>query len=250
MALDKHIQHKRQGSKPINYKLFAFAIKEPTVSGRKVSGYFAVFGNKDSDSDVIVKGAFAKSINDRGPQSNSGNKIAFLWQHDMKEPLGRITELKEDDFGLYFEAILDPIDIADRALTQLESGTLDKFSIGFQYVWDKMEYDENLDAFICRELTLFEGSVVTLAANDATYYAGLKSEDRESIIEDVQDELEKFCKSLSFPKQRELRTLMAKREALVSSQPIEDIKQSLKDQAAKKDKPKSKFLKLSQLKEN
>ena len=38
-----------------------------------VSGYFASFDTIDSDNDVIRKGAFKKSIQERGPLS-SGNR--------------------------------------------------------------------------------------------------------------------------------------------------------------------------------
>lgn len=242
------IQQKRQDSGLVNYKELSFQVKKPSVDSRKVSGYFAVFGNKDSDSDIIIKGAFAKSIADRGPESSAGNKIAFLWQHDMKEPLGRITMLKEDDFGLYFECDLDDIDTANRALTQMESGTLDKFSIGYQYVWDKMEYDQDQDAFICKELNLFEGSVVTMAANDATYYAGLKSEDLVSEIDELHEETERFFRSLPQQKQFELRQIMTKQLALAKSEPLEKLKQALKEKQAAK--PVSRWAKLAELSNN
>lgn len=42
---------------------------------------FANFGNKDSAGDILIKGCFAKSINDRGPGSATNRKIAFVWQH-------------------------------------------------------------------------------------------------------------------------------------------------------------------------
>jgi HK97 family phage prohead protease len=247
MALLKaKIQEKKNAALPIMYKELSFSVKKPKVDSRTISGYLAVFGNKDCQGDIIVKGAFAKSISDRGPDSKSGNKIAFLWQHDMKEPLGRMLTLKEDDYGLYFECELDDIDVAERALKQLESGTLDKFSIGFMYVWDKMEYDETLDAFIIKELYLMEGSVVTLAANDATYYAGLKADDRATVADELDEDTERFIKGLSFPKQIELRQLLSKHISLAKSEPVEELKQSLKDdkQAGKK---KSKWAKLAEI---
>ena len=73
-----------------------------------------------------------------GPQSQANDKIILLWMHDMSEPLGFITELKEDDRGLYFEARIDEIELGDRAIKQLESGTLNQFSIGYEYVWGEL----------------------------------------------------------------------------------------------------------------
>ena len=50
-------------NRPIVYKGFGGEVE---VANRTVSGYLASFGNKDSDSDIILKGAFSKSLNDRG----------------------------------------------------------------------------------------------------------------------------------------------------------------------------------------
>ena len=205
---------------PVHNKSITF--KESTVSddGKKVSGYLSTFGVKDSDGDIIIKGAYAKSLNERGPNSTANGKIAFLWQHDMTDPIGRFTALQEDNQGLYFEAELDEgIPSADRALKQLQSGTLNQFSIGFQYVWDKMEYVEDLDAFVIKEVNLFEGSVVTLGANGYTYFDGMKSDLLESETEKTIKETEAFIKSLPKEFQYKARTVISKNIALSVSQP-------------------------------
>ena len=222
------ITEKRSTAALVNYKKLSFELQSPEVTGRTISGYLAVFNVKDSDNDIITKGAFAKSINERGPQSKGGNKIAFLWQHDMREPLGKMTKLQEDDFGLYFECALDEIEQADRCLKQLESGTLNNFSIGFQYVWDKIDYDEDKDAFICRELALYEGSVVTLAANDMTYYAGLKSEQIVEEIAQVKEDIDELLATLHTRKALELRQYLSKYLALCKHQPPAEKKEALK----------------------
>jgi hypothetical protein len=230
------IAEKRSTAGLVNYKKFAFDVKAPSVTGRTISGYLAVFNNMDSDGDIIIKGAFAKSINDRGPESSGGNKIAFLWQHDMREPLGKMVKLVEDDFGLYFEAALDEIELADRCLKQLESGTLNNFSIGFQYIWEKMEYDQVQDAYICKELALYEGSVVTLAANDMTYYAGLKAEQVVDEIAHVKDDIEAVLATINSRKSLELRQYMSRYLALCKHQPPAERKEALKGAAAAKPK--------------
>lgn len=210
---------------PVQYKWLTVKDANVDKATRKVSGYLAVFGVKDSDEDVLLKGCFAKSLTDRGPGSTTNRKIAFLWQHDMRDPIGKFTVLKEDDYGLYFEAVLDEgVEHADRALIQLESGTLNQFSIGFQYIWDKMEYDENLDAFIIKEVNLFEGSVVTLGANEYTYYAGMKGVVIEEAHRKIREETEALIKSLPAEYQYQTRQLIAKHIALSESQPVKPLK--------------------------
>jgi HK97 family phage prohead protease len=219
--------------KPVNYK--SLAIDDSGVlieqSNRKISGYAAVFGNKDDSGDILIKGCFAKSITERGPESKTNRKIAFLWMHDMDEPLGRITKLIEDEKGLYFEAELDMIPEADRALVQMESGTLNQFSIGFQYVWDKMEYNEELDAFIVKEVNLFECSVVTIGANEDTEYSGLKSDQIESEENKLFRDTEKALKQLPIEQAYEFRQLIAKHISLTNSKPIESLKEEVKPKA-------------------
>lgn len=190
-----------------------FECKDLTVDEekRKVSGYLAVFGNIDSDGDILMKGCFAKSIRERGPQSATNGKIAFLFMHDVKDPIGKFTTLKEEDYGLYFEAILDEgVPSADRVLIQLKSGTLNQFSIGFQYIWDKCEWDQNSEALIVKEVNLFEGSVVTLAANDMTYFAGMKAAQKQKKKDELLKETEIFIKSLPSQFQFEARQMVAK----------------------------------------
>lgn len=136
---------------------------------------FASFGNKDSAGDVLVKGCFAKSIKERGPQSDTNRKIAFLWQHDIYDPIGKVLEIEELDDGAYATVQLsnfDAVPNAKRAWYQLNDGDINQFSFGFQYVWDKMEYIEEEDAFLVKEVVLHEISVVTLGSNEQTEYMG------------------------------------------------------------------------------
>jgi hypothetical protein len=196
-----------------------------SVETRTISGYGAVFNNKDSYGDILIKGCFAKSISERGPESSTNRKVAFLWMHDMDEPLGRITKLIEDDKGLYFEAELDKIPEADRALEQLNSGTLNQFSIGFMYVWDKMEYDEAQDAFIIKEVNLFEVSVVTIGANELTCFEGMKSEALESERNKLMRDTERILKSMPNEQQYAVRKLISKHIALCEAKPQKALKQ-------------------------
>lgn len=169
---------------------------EVDEQSRTVSGYFASFGNKDSDDDVIVKGAFAKSINERGVNSPVANKIAYLWQHNMKEPIGKLTALAEDSKGLYFEAQLSDFDLGNRVLAQYKDGTLNQHSIGFRYVKDKLDYSEEDDTYYVKEVNLFEGSVVTLGANPNTPFMGLKELNETEQLK----EIEEFIKALGLDK--------------------------------------------------
>lgn len=188
---------------------------------RTISGYGAIFNNVDRDGDVLLPGCFAKSIAERGPESDANGKILFLWQHGTDEPLGRITVLREDEKGLYFEAVIDEIELGDRCIKQLESGTLNQFSIGFSYVWDAVRYDELRDAYIVGEVKLYEISVVSIAANPETEYLGLKGQGHDP-VDDLNAELAAFMKGMPIERQQKLQSIMAKAISLASSKPAKE----------------------------
>ncbi len=227
-----------KGSRPIFYKSFGLEIKSVDEEKRTVSGYLASFSNIDSDKDMLIKGCFAKSISERGPGTSTARKIAFLWMHDMKEPLGKFTKLQEDNTGLYFEAVIDKIPLGDRALEQYASGTLNQHSIGYKYIWDKLEYDETQDCFIVKEVDLFEGSVVTLGCNENTPFMGMKSTDLESQRNQLIKETESCLKGIEYDKQYQIRQLIAKHISLAETEPIE----SLKTEISKPDESSFNFL--------
>lgn len=196
-----------------------FSVKEYRYDGesRTISGYAAIFGNIDKSRDKLIKGCFSNSISERGPESGANDRILLLWQHDMSEPIGRITKLQEDDKGLYFEAVIDDIEIGDRALKQLESGTLNQFSIGYNYVWEHCEWDDEEACLVVKEVKLYEISVVSIGCNGETEYLGLKSqEDAEKAYEELNREISSFSSKWGMQKQHKLQNIIAKAMSLAS----------------------------------
>lgn len=203
-------------------KSFCFDSKELRYSedSRTISGYAAIFNNIDKADDMLMKGCFSKSIKERGPESEANDKIIMLWMHDMKEPIGKITVLKEDDRGLYFEAVIDEVERGEQAIRQLKSGTLNQFSIGYSYVWDKCEWDGDRECFIVKEVILYEISVVSIGCNGETEFLGMKSvEEYEDAIEKLSREIEEACKGLPVRKKEELQAVIRKAMSLAQYKP-------------------------------
>lgn len=214
--------HPYYGHKVVNKSVGLIDFKVDADS-RKVSFYAASFGTKDSDGDILIAGCFAKSIQEHGPGSKSDQKIAYLYMHNMDKPIGRITMLVEDDKGLYVEAILDDIEKANDVLKQYQSGTLNQHSIGFRYIWDKVDYDEENDAYIVREVQLWEVSVVTLGANENTPFLGMKSEELQTENERLDRESETILKSLDPVLSYRLRQFMTYYKSLAEAEPDKPI---------------------------
>jgi len=165
-----------------NLEEFEWKADENGIKRLLVKGYAAVFGNEDSYGDVIEKGAFTETI-----QGKNGSRIAFCWQHDIRQPIGNVLVLKEDDKGLYFEALVSASE-SDKA-TKIEEKIIKEFSIG--YWTEQKEYQQNevdgREIRILKKLGLAEFSAVTRAANDEATVIGTerKEEEFKAMTEDL-----------------------------------------------------------------
>lgn len=152
---------------PVSTSLDAERAKLEITEDRKVKGYAIVWGSKNDYNEIVVKGATINSLNARGVGSASGNPILILNQHRQTEPLCRPTVLQEDDYGLYFEGdIIENVSYAEDAIQQVNQKVLRQLSYGFNYIWDKTEYDATLDAYILKEIKLGEISLVTFSSDE------------------------------------------------------------------------------------
>lgn len=121
-----------------------------------IKGYGSYFGNKDSDNDVIMKGAYKKTI------AENGDRVKYLYQHDMNQPIGKMTELYEDDKGLVFVAEIAKTQLGKDVVELMKSGVITENSVGIMPI-----QKTNKDGFReINEVKLYEISAVTLAAND------------------------------------------------------------------------------------
>jgi hypothetical protein len=156
----------------------------------------------------------------------------------MKMPLGKVLMLKEDDNGLFVRAKLsNNVTRCDEAMEQYKDGTLNQHSFGFRYIWDKIEWSEADEAFIVKEVQLFEVSVVTIGANENTPFVGMKSELLVEAREELNREIESLLKSLDPVISYRCRQLISQVKTLAIVEP--DIKSTLKNSEPIKIEPKS-----------
>ena len=146
-------------------------IKSVSDSG-EFEGYGSVFGVEDSYSDVVVRGAFTATLEKWKAKSRLP---AMLWQHNMSEPIGIYTEMREDDIGLYVKGrlLIDADPLAKRAHAHMKAGSLSGMSIG--YILDDYEYDKEKGVWILKAIDLWEVSLVTFPANDDARITDVKS---------------------------------------------------------------------------
>lgn len=95
-----------------------------------IEGWAAIYEDADLNGDVILPGAFAKSIRLAGAAG-----VKLLYQHDMAEPVGRWLSFEERAQGLYARGeIILATQRAQEAANLIAAGVLDGLSIGFRTV--------------------------------------------------------------------------------------------------------------------
>lgn len=156
-----------------------------------VKGVASVFGNVDSDGDVLVKGAYQKTI-----QENR-SRIKYLYQHRLDQPVGVIKELSESERGLEFVAkIAVKTRLGSDVFEMIKSGVINENSVGFSTIKEK--YDKEKGVNYIQEVKLWEVSAVTLAANPLAFIEEVKAknmgEKNEVIIKYLTERFEALNK--------------------------------------------------------
>lgn len=242
--LQEKIKNLQSKKKPIEFSYLSVdargKLSERKINGksvldeRVVEGYAVIWGQVNSHGEKFVKGAFSKAINDIGPKSNSNYKIKFRDRHGKTCSL--FEELIEDEIGLFFRTMpLDNVSWADDVLTQLRSGSLNNFSIGFNHVWDKVEWDDDNDCLVCLEARLFEISVVDIPSDMETY--AVRAIEEEYLTEDIED----FIVSLPKSKQLEARKLFSLCMTLPKAEQVDNARNHSTETSSQNKKKKRKI---------
>jgi HK97 family phage prohead protease len=163
----KHMIHR-------NIELKSESIAQGDDGRVYIEAYAAVFGNVDTYNDVIVKGAFEKTIS-----GNNASRIRLCYQHNMSDVRGKIVDIYEDDYGLRIKAQLSRTQAGKDLAIQLLDGELNELSIGYCVKDSRTENDIRY----LTEIDLLECSIVSRAANDKATVISV--EKKEELINDV-----------------------------------------------------------------
>lgn len=150
----------------IEHKNAAFEMKREPDEDGKFEGYASVFNIVDQGMDIVERGAFAQTLNDRKPK--------MLWQHDPNQPIGVWEELREDERGLFVKGrLLKDVARGREAMALMRAGALDAMSIG--YITKEAEQEGRGSVRRLKVLDLREISLVTFPMNESALITGVKS---------------------------------------------------------------------------
>lgn len=162
--------HIEQDRDAIKFKSFKFKLKQVQGDGI-IRGYASTFGNVDQGRDVVVKGAFKKTLNEN-------KNVPILDSHDPFKQIGINIEAEEDSKGLYVEGQInleDPMARAKFSLVQMAQKLSAKSGLSIGYRILKDEWDRETDVRYLKELKLFEYSLVAFPMNEEATIVEAKS---------------------------------------------------------------------------
>lgn len=155
-------------------KRVAFEVKDIDVQAGTFSGHASIFHVPDDGipPDIMMPGAFAKTIKEWGPTGANRIKILALHRSDWL-PIGAPTELREDGTGLFFAGKISDTSLGRDVLTLLRDRVLTEMSIGFDII--KQELDKIRGVRLLHEVRLWEISPVTWAMHPLATIADVKA---------------------------------------------------------------------------
>lgn len=151
----------------MEHKSFDIEVKNIDEQGR-FTAYASTFGNKDRVDDIVVKGAFTKTL-----ERTNLKDIFMFWQHKTDVIIGEWISMVEDEKGLLVEGqlFIDNIQQAKEAFFLMKQGLIKKLSIGFALI--KKSFDSGIR--MLEEIDLKEISPVTFPANEEADILGVKN---------------------------------------------------------------------------
>lgn len=165
----------------------AFPIGElKAVNGSDEPGTFeaivAVFGNVDRGKDRVERGAFKRSLAERGMPP-------VVWSHNWDiPPIGVVTEAVENNEGLRIKGRLfvgegEDHPVARQVYTAMKSSggdgksPLREFSFGYEVRDSEVKTEDGEEIRVLKDVDLFEVGPTLMGMNPATRLVGIKSED-------------------------------------------------------------------------
>lgn len=169
---------------------------------RTIEGLGSVFHNIDGGRDVVLPGAFAKSI-------ASGRSVRMLWQHKSDHVVGKWDEIRETGEGLYLKGRILNTTLGNDTYELVKEGAVSGLSIG--YGVKDSSLDRKTGVRQLKELTLHEVSIVTFPMNELATITRVKGKPED------ERQLEEYLREVGYT-QGEAKGIIAKGYKAIAGQ--------------------------------
>lgn len=140
-----------------------------SFSGRKFEGYGSIFGNRDLGGDIVIPGAFAKTL---AEHKAAGTMPLMYWMHHPDQVPGVWHDMGEDKDGLYVAGELVDTTLGRDVKTLLEKKAVRGLSIGYQA--RDVDWDRD-GSRLLKQVSLHEVSIVSMAMNPLARVEAMKA---------------------------------------------------------------------------
>ena len=208
----------REGDRETRQHSGKLEIKGVSDAG-EFEGHGSVFNVEDSYGDIVVAGAFKRSLDEHRA---AGTLPAMLWQHDSSQPIGVYTDMKEDGAGLYVKGqILLETRAGKEAHALLKAKAIRGLSIGF--VERDSSYDKLTGIRTVKDVDLWEVSLVTFPANRSATVEQVKGANGIT----TERDLERFLRDAGMSKAEAVASVARLRKDILDRRDADGIKSAL-----------------------
>jgi HK97 family phage prohead protease len=140
-----------------------------SLNEREFTGYGSIFGNTDLGGDVVMKGAFKRSL---ATQKRNNTLPLMFWGHNPDQVPGKWLDMREDDDGLMARGVLADTPLGNEIHTLLKMEAVRGLSIG--YITKDQDYTDD-GVRLIKEVELMELSIVSMPMNPLAQIEHVKS---------------------------------------------------------------------------
>jgi uncharacterized protein len=155
----------------VSWETKARPVKASTDEAGRFTALVSVFGNVDLEGDMVMPGAFKRTLEERGLPP-------IFYSHQWWDgPIGATEKAEETEGGLVIEGRLF-LDLAEKARTvhaSMAAGQLREFSFAYEVVESKSETRDGQDVRLLEELELYEVGPTLVGMNPATELIDVRS---------------------------------------------------------------------------
>jgi len=161
----------------IEHKAYDGTARIESAERGEVEAVVSVFsGPPDADGDVMVKGAFARTI---AASQARGKFPPAVWAHDWQSPVAKTLSAEERDDGLHVTGRFNLETQRGReTFSDIKAGIITEYSFGFR----TLEADRKDGARHIKSVDWLEWSPVLIGANRDTRTVGVKGLGEDTAI--------------------------------------------------------------------
>lgn len=182
----------------MNIEYISVPLELKALESGQFEGYGSTFGNVDLGGDVVMKGAFAASLE---RYRKAGEWPQMFWMHRADQIPGMWLDMAEDDKGLWNKGELLPTTVGNDVKVLLKAKAVKTLSIGYT-VDSQDDYEYRDGVRLLHQVNLWEVSPVSIPMNPKARISAVKARlhGMGKSLPDIKRELEQWFRTKGLSK--------------------------------------------------